>query len=92
MPAPPLNPPVDDAAPSDAALTDYDRAHLITYLRLLDAEAEQADWREVAALVLGFDVTKNAARAEASWRSHLARARWISASGYRHLLKDSRQT
>ena len=25
MPAPPLNPPVDDAAPSDAALTDYDR-------------------------------------------------------------------
>jgi hypothetical protein len=30
----------------ESALTDYDRAHLVTYLRLLDADA--ADWREAA--------------------------------------------
>jgi hypothetical protein len=30
-------------------LTGYDQEHLVTYLRLLDADAEGADWREVAA-------------------------------------------
>jgi hypothetical protein len=42
---PPLDPDVDDLAPSNPALTDYDVEHLVCYLRLLDAEAEGADWR-----------------------------------------------
>jgi hypothetical protein len=29
-------------------LTTYDEEHLVTYLRLLDADAEGADWRDVA--------------------------------------------
>ena len=29
-------------------LTRYDEEHVITYLRLLDADAKGADWREVA--------------------------------------------
>ena len=45
---PPLNPDVADLAPSDPALTPYDEQHAITYLRMLDADAEGADWREVA--------------------------------------------
>ena len=90
MPKPPLDPPVDDLAPSGEALTDYDRAHLITYLRLLDAEAEGADWREVAAIVLHLDVAAEPARAEAAWNSHLARARWMTRSGYRALLDGAR--
>lgn len=37
----PANPDVADAAPTDtAALTPYDHEHAITYLRLLDANAE----------------------------------------------------
>jgi hypothetical protein len=32
---PPLDPDVDDLAPSDPALTDYDVEHLVCYLRLL---------------------------------------------------------
>jgi hypothetical protein len=36
---------VADAAPSGCALTPYDEEHLVTYLRLLDADAEGADWR-----------------------------------------------
>ena len=34
-----------DEAPSGDSLTDYDRAHVKLYVRLLDAEADGADWR-----------------------------------------------
>jgi hypothetical protein len=49
----PQSPQVANTAPDEAFLTGYDMAHLITYLRLLDADAEGTDWREVAAIVLG---------------------------------------
>jgi hypothetical protein len=39
----PLDPDVADTAPSDSILTTYDEEHLITYLRLLDADAKSAD-------------------------------------------------
>ena len=45
MQSPPLDPPVDDVAPTAAILTGYDERHAITYLRLLDAEADGADWQ-----------------------------------------------
>jgi len=32
--------------PSNSVLTVYDEEHIITYLRLLDADAEGADWRD----------------------------------------------
>ena len=88
MKPPPLDPPVSDAAPSDGVLTTYDEQHLVTYLRLLDAEAEGADWREVAQIVLRIDPSREPERARRVWDSHLARARWMTQSGYRHLLKD----
>jgi hypothetical protein len=43
MQKPPLDPPVSDTAPSAGVLTSYDELHLVTYLRLLDAEEEGAD-------------------------------------------------
>jgi hypothetical protein len=43
---PPLDPDVADTAPSDPVSTVYDEEHLIRYLRLLDADAEGADWRD----------------------------------------------
>ena len=52
---PPLDPDVADLAPSDPSLTLYDHEHAITYMRLLDADAEGADWREVAQIVLHID-------------------------------------
>ena len=42
----PQSPQVADTAPDEPFLTGYDMAHLVTYLRLLDADAEGADWRE----------------------------------------------
>ena len=55
MQEPPLDPDVADMAPSAPALTGYDQEHLVTYLRLLDADSDSADWREVARIVLHID-------------------------------------
>jgi hypothetical protein len=87
MQAPPLDPPMLDTAPSGGVLTGYDEQHLVTYLRLLDAEAEGADWQEVARIVLHIDPISEPERAHLAWASHLARARWMTESGYRHLLR-----
>jgi Uncharacterized conserved protein (DUF2285) len=65
----PLNPDVADAAPIDSMLTPYDHEHLITYLRLLDADAEGADWREVARIVLHIDPEREPARARRAHES-----------------------
>jgi hypothetical protein len=89
MQKPPLDPDVADTAPSDSALTIYDEEHLITYLRLLDADAEGAGWREkVARIVLHFDPKDDAERARRAFDSHLSRAKWITEHGYRHLLRS----
>ena len=63
MQKPPLDPDVADVAPDDTALTIYDEEHIITYLRLLDADAEGADWREVARIVLHIDPDREPDRA-----------------------------
>jgi hypothetical protein len=87
MQKPPLDPPVTDAAPVESVLTDYDEKHLVTYLRLLDAEADGADWQEVTRLVLRIDPEKEPERAKRVWASHFARAKWMMNSGYRRLLR-----
>lgn len=88
MEKPSLDPPVADIAPGENGLTSYDREHHITYLRLLDADNEGADWKEVAKIVLHIDPELEPERAKRAWESHLARARWMSESGYRHLLDE----
>ena len=87
MPEPPPEPPVADQAPDADVLTGYDRAHLATYLRLLDADAQGADWDEVARIVLHIDPAREPERARRAWESHLARAKWMTEHGYRDLLR-----
>ena len=89
MAKPLLDPPVSDTAPVEAVLTGYDEQHLVTYLRLLDADAEGADWREGANLVRHLGPEREPERARQAWESHLARAKWMTESGYRHLLLGS---
>jgi hypothetical protein len=72
-------------------LTTYDLEHLITYLRLLDADAEGAHWREVARVVLHLDPEREFDRARRAFESHLARAKWMTEHGYRHLLRARRK-
>lgn len=90
MKTPPLDPDCADEAPSGRTLTPYDEAHLITYLRLLDAAHDNADWREVAKLVLHIEPATDPERARKSWESHMARAHWLAKGGYRRLLDDAR--
>jgi hypothetical protein len=87
MGQPPRDPPVADRAPEEDVLTGYDREHFATYLRLLDADAEGADWSEVARIVLHIDPSQQPERARRAWESHLARAKWMTQHGYEHLLR-----
>jgi hypothetical protein len=87
MQKPPLDPDVADTGPMDSVLTPYDHEHLVTYLRLLDADAEGADWREVARIVLHIDPSREPNRARLAFESHLRRAQWMTEHGYRKLLR-----
>ena len=87
MKKPPLDPDVADGGPVGSVLTRYDEEHLITYWRLLDADAQGADWREVAKIVLHIDPAREPDRARLAFESHLARAKWMTEDGYRLLLR-----
>jgi hypothetical protein len=80
---------VADAAPSAPEVTDYDRRHLITYLRLLDAVTEGADRVTIVRDVLKLAPGTPHERADRAYSSHLARARWMTQHGYQQLLKDA---
>ncbi|WP_316224439.1 MULTISPECIES: DUF2285 domain-containing protein [unclassified Bradyrhizobium] len=84
---PELDPDVDDLAPTEPQVTLYDEAHFVTYLRLLDAEADSADWTEVARIVLHRDPA--AERTRTCWQSHLSRAQWMTKTGYRKILEQA---
>jgi hypothetical protein len=86
MQLPPLDPDVADGSPSDSALTVYEQ-HLVTYMRLLDADAEGADRREVARIVLHLDPEIDSDRSRRVFESHLSRAKWMTEHGYWHLLR-----
>ena len=81
----------EDQPPLLDRVGPYDRRHLTSYLRLLDAEAEGADWKEVVAVIFGLDAEKEPERAKLVYDSHLARAHWMTAKGYRHLLEPPMQ-
>ncbi|QOZ73840.1 hypothetical protein WN72_40435 [Bradyrhizobium arachidis] len=55
MQKPSLDPDVADSAPNEPLLTAYDEQHVVTYMRLLQAQGEGADWREVARVVRSDD-------------------------------------
>lgn len=84
-------PPFEDRPPELDRVGPYDHKHLTSYLRLLDAEAEGADWREAVAVIFGLDPEKEPKRAKLVHDSHLARAHWMTEKGYRHLLEPRMQ-
>jgi len=84
-----LDPDVADEAPSGPAITTYDEQHYVTYMRLLDASRDKADWTEAARIVLHRDPVTEEARTRRCWESHLARAQWLSKGGYRKILEQA---
>lgn len=83
--------PFQDRPPLTERVNAYDEAHLSTYLRLLMADDEGADWREVVRVIFGLDPVVEPDRAKVIHDSHLARAKWMTATGYRHLLEPRMQ-
>ncbi|MBR0939546.1 DUF2285 domain-containing protein [Bradyrhizobium jicamae] len=81
MTKPLLDPDVADVAPNESALTAYDEQHVVTYIRLLQAEGEGADWREVARVILHMDPEREPERTRSAYQSHLARAKWVTEQG-----------
>ncbi len=75
------------APPLSEHVTDYDIKHAKLYLRLLDADAEGAGWREPARFVLGLDCDADARAAERIHAAHLERALWMTREGYKDLLR-----
>lgn len=88
---PELDPEVADEAPTGPDITLYDEEHFITYLRLLDAEADGADWTEVARIVLHRDPAQDEVQTRHCWESHLSRAQWMTKIGYRRILEQAAQ-
>lgn len=84
-----MTPAFEDMAPDSADLTDYDRAHIKLYMRLLDAAVDGADWREAVEVLFGIDPIREPKRARKVYDSHLARAGWMTHTGYRHLLREA---
>ena len=80
---------VADVAPNDDQVVDYDRAHSVIYLRLLDAAKEGAAWEEVSKVVLRIDPDREPERANRAYDTHLKRAKWMTSRGYKDLLKGS---
>jgi hypothetical protein len=76
-----------DRPPGSDHLTGYDESHLALYIRLLDAAAEGADWREVVRILFALDPDRDPDHARMVHDSHLARARWMTTTGYRQLLR-----
>ena len=68
MKTPPLDPHIADVAPAGPAITEYDEEHMITYMRVLDADQEGADWRDISRIVLHIDPAREPNRARASLR------------------------
>jgi len=87
MRTPPLDPDVADAAPSGPVLTGYDEQHVVTYMRILAAESDGADWQEVARVLWYRCRRREPVLARNAFDSHLARAKWMTEHGYRHLLR-----
>jgi hypothetical protein len=83
----PIDPDVADEAPNAAVLTGYDEEHGITYLRLLDAEAEGATgvrWRALCCISTR-DVNPSVRGAPGRATCHASNG--MVERGYRHLLR-----
>ena len=84
-------PAFQDEPPDRQHLTSYDERHFITYLRLLDAVEEGASWQEVVQVIFGIDPKREPERARRVHDSHLARAQWMTHTGYAYLLRPPLQ-
>lgn len=80
-----IDPDLLNEPPKSDQVTPYDERHLKNYLRLLDADAEGADWREAVSLVFGINPDQHTDAARRFYDAHLSRAQWMTRVGYLQL-------
>ena len=78
-----------DEPPQEPGLTPYDREHMVLYLRLLDAQRDGADWREVVQILFELDPASDPEKCRRVHDSHQTRARWMTEGGYQELLRKA---
>ncbi len=76
-----------DPPPHVPHLTEHDRLYARLYLRLLDADAAGVDWRTAARDILGLDTVIDTDAAKRAFDAFLDRAKWMTRTGYKLLLK-----
>ncbi|BCH19864.1 DNA -binding domain-containing protein [Mesorhizobium sp. L-2-11] len=74
-----------DEVPWSDSLTAYDKEHFTTYMRFLDASADDASYEEMAQVILGINPAEEPQRARRAARSHLDRANWMMKTGCKEL-------
>ena len=87
MDAKPKAPLADPLTWSDE-ITPYDEEHLVTYLRLLDAEAAGTPDRDVCRAILDLDVDQHPEKTRRILADHMRRAKWMMEFGYKALLRQ----
>ena len=70
-------------------ITEYDRAHFLTYARILDAVRCDQTWQNAASEILDIDVAGDELGAYCVWRAHVDRAEWIVSDGLALMLQNS---
>ncbi|WP_306120447.1 MULTISPECIES: DUF2285 domain-containing protein [unclassified Roseitalea] len=75
-----------DLAPTGETLTDYDRRCFKLYIMLIDADDAGVLWDDSYPHLFKEHVGADRQWAERRHKSHLDRARWMIAAGYRQLL------
>ncbi|TIV55094.1 DUF2285 domain-containing protein [Mesorhizobium sp.] len=80
--------PIATEVPWSDSLTAYDKEHFTTYLRFLDAAADDGTYEEMAQKILDIDPQCEPERARNAARSHLDRANWMMTTGYKELFAD----
>jgi hypothetical protein len=80
---------IAELAASADEITLYDQEHFLTYARLIDAELDGADWREMARHILLLDPDADPERARRCVESHLERAKWVETTGLKKVIEQA---
>ena len=81
-----VEPEMADEVPWSEQITDYDQAHLVVYVRLLDAVADGATDQDICGIILNIDSKQEPRRARRRLETHLRRAKWMTEAGYKQLM------
>ena len=74
-----------EPAPNGDVVTDYDRAHLQLYIRLLDARSAGTSSDDMCRFILEIDPISEPDNSQKLLESHLERADWMSSVGFRQI-------